>query len=40
MIAHIPSFPALKDGQPVMEREAFIEYHVDQVIRGMEAHDE
>lgn len=40
MIAHIPSFPALKLGQPAIEREAFIEYHVDQVIRGMEAHDE
>jgi len=38
MIAHIPSFPALKEGQPSMAREAFIEYHADQVIRGLEAH--
>ncbi len=38
MIAHIPSYPALKAGQPSMAREAFIEYHADQVIRGMEAH--
>lgn len=40
MIVHIPSFPALKQGHPAMEREAFIEYHVDQLIRGMEAHHE
>jgi len=38
MIAHIPTYPALKPGQPAMAREAFIEFHADQVIRGMEAH--
>lgn len=38
MIAHVPSFPALNEGHPIMAREAFIEFHVDQVIRGMEAH--
>ncbi|NQY96615.1 MAG: TetR/AcrR family transcriptional regulator [Henriciella sp.] len=40
MIAHIPTYPALKDGQKTMAREAFIDFHVDQVVRGMEAHDE
>ncbi|MCR9078648.1 MAG: TetR/AcrR family transcriptional regulator [Hyphomonadaceae bacterium] len=36
MIVHIPTFPALKSGQAAMAREEFIEYHADQVIRGME----
>lgn len=40
MIAHIPSFPALKAGQPAMSREEFIEFHADQVIRGLEASHE
>ena len=38
MIAHIPSYPALKLGQPSMAREDFFEFHADQVIRGLEAH--
>lgn len=37
MIAHIPSFPALKPGPETMSREEFLEYHADQVIRGLEA---
>jgi len=38
MIGHIPTFPAFKPSQDTMSREAFIEYHADQVIRGLEAH--
>lgn len=38
MIVHIPTFPAFKPSQEVMARDAFIEYHADQVIRGLEAH--
>ncbi|MEO1304387.1 MAG: TetR/AcrR family transcriptional regulator, partial [Pseudomonadota bacterium] len=38
MIAHIPSFPALKPGQATMSQQDFILFHADQVIRGMEAH--
>ena len=37
MIAHIPSFPALKHGQPALAREKFIDFHADQLIRGLEA---
>lgn len=38
MIVHIPSFPALKPDQETMSREAFIQFHADQVIRGLEVH--
>ncbi len=38
MIVHIPTFPALKEGQSSMPREQFFEFHADQVIRGLEAH--
>ena len=37
MIAHIPTYPALKPDQPSMPRAEFLEYHADQVIRGLEA---
>ena len=40
MIAHIPSFPALKPDQDTLEQDAFIMFHADQVIRGLEAHNE
>lgn len=38
MIAHIPSFPALKTDQVTLPRDEFILFHADQVIRGLEAH--
>jgi len=40
MIVHIPTFPALKSDQETMGKEEFILFHADQVIRGLEAHDE
>ena len=38
MVGHIPSYPALKPDQPTLARQQFIEFHADQVIRGLEAH--
>ncbi len=37
MIAHIPSYPALKPGNNTISRDEFIDLHADQVIRGLEA---
>ncbi|MCR9270386.1 MAG: TetR family transcriptional regulator [Henriciella sp.] len=38
MIVHIPTFPAFKPEQNTMSREDFIQFHADQVVRGLEAH--
>ncbi len=38
MIVHIPTFPAFKPDQTTLAREDFIQFHADQVIRGLEAH--
>jgi AcrR family transcriptional regulator len=38
MIVHIPTFPAFKPDQETMARDEFIQFHADQVIRGLEAH--
>lgn len=40
MMIHIPHFPAFKPDQRTMSRSDFIQFHADQVIRGLEAHDE
>ncbi|MEM8617270.1 MAG: TetR/AcrR family transcriptional regulator [Pseudomonadota bacterium] len=37
MMLHIPSFPAFRPGVETLSREAFIEFHADQIVRGMEA---
>ncbi len=36
MLAHIPTFPALKPSQPTLAKDEFIDFHADQVIRGLE----
>ena len=36
MLAHLPSFPALKAGAATVARGTFIDLHVDLVVRGLE----
>ncbi|MEM7328102.1 MAG: TetR/AcrR family transcriptional regulator [Pseudomonadota bacterium] len=38
MIVHIPTFPAFKIEQETMSRDDFIQFHADQMIRGLEVH--
>ena len=36
MIAHIPQFPAMREGMPSMSQQKFIEFHADLIVRGLE----
>ncbi|MDG1824880.1 MAG: helix-turn-helix domain containing protein [Henriciella sp.] len=37
MMAHMPTFPAFKPNTNTLSRAEFIEFHADQIVRGMEA---